>query len=253
MRLWQSESTPPRDARPEAARRATSPLRRMLGIGAAVAALVLAAAEGRAPAQSASVVVEDWSQHPVGKKGVPDGWKPQNWGSPKYDFEIVADGSRKVLHMKSDNEGSTINKEVKIDLAAHPVVEWRWKAVALPKGGDSRRKETDDQAAQLYVAFPRFPTAVRSRIIGYVWDSTAPAGLVTKSQKSGTVTYVIVRSGAADLGKWITESRNVLEDYRKIFGEEPSDPVGVVSVAIDSNDVKGTAESFMGEIRFRKP
>ena len=249
MRHTQRGTAATRDARP----RATSSLRGILGIGAAAAAIVLAAAEARVPAQPASVVVEDWSQQAPGKKGVPDGWKSQNWGSPKYDFEIIADGGRKVLHMKSDNEGSTISKEVKVDLAAHPVVEWRWKAVALPKGGDSRRKETDDQGAQLYVAFPRFPTAVRSRIIGYVWDTTAPAGLVTKSQKTGTVTYVIVRSGPADLGKWITESRNVLEDYRKIFGEEPSDPVGAVSVAIDSNDVKGTAESFMGEIRFRKP
>ena len=253
MRHTRDGFTPTRTTRSAAARRAMPPLGRLLGIGAAAAALVLAAAQGRAPAQQASVLVEDWSQQSAGKKGVPDGWKAQNWGSPKYDFEIVADGGHKVLRMKSDNEGSTISKEVKIDLAAHPVVEWRWKAVTLPKGGDSRRKETDDQGAQLYVAFPRFPTAVRSRIIGYVWDTTAPAGLITKSQKTGTVTYVIVRSGPADLGKWITESRNVLEDYRKIFGEEPSDPVGAISVAIDSNDVKGTAESFMGEIRFRKP
>jgi DUF3047 family protein len=230
-------------------RREPSPTR----IAALIGALALVAATVGASAQPASVVVEDWSRQTVGKTGVPDGWKAQNWGSPTYDFRIVAEGNGKVLHMKSDNEGSTINKEVKIDLRTYPVVEWRWKAVVLPKGADSRKKETDDQAAQLYVAFPRFPTAVRSRIIGYVWDTTAPAGLIAKSEKTGTVTYVIMRSGSADLGKWITESRNVLEDYKKIYGEEPTDPVGAVSVAIDSNDVKGTAESYMGEIRFRKP
>jgi len=222
-------------------------------IAVLIGALALVAAAVGASAQPASIVVEDWSRQTVGKTGVPDGWKPQNWGSPKYDFRIVAEGNAKVLHMKSDNEGSTINKEVKIDLRAHPVVEWRWKAVMLPKGADSRKKETDDQAAQLYIAFPRFPTAVRSRIIGYVWDTTAPAGLITKSEKTGTVTYVIVRSGPADLGKWVTESRNVLADYKKIYGEEPTEPVGVISVAIDSNDVQGTSESYMGEIRFRKP
>lgn len=223
-----------------------------LRVAAACALLVGAAAE-RAPAQPASVVVEDWAQQRVGKTGVPDGWKAQNWGSPKYDFKIEAEGNAKVLHMKSDNEGSTINKEVKIDLREHPVIEWRWKAVSLPKGADSRRKDTDDQGAQLYVTFPRFPTAVRSRIIGYVWDTTAPAGTIAKSEKTGTVTYVIVRSGAADLGKWVTETRNVFEDYRRIYGEEPNETVGAISVAIDSNDVKSTAEAYMGEIRFRKP
>ena len=53
-------------------------------------------------------IVEDWSKHAVGASGIPDGWKGQNWGSPKYDFMIEDDGGRKVLHMKSANEGSTI-------------------------------------------------------------------------------------------------------------------------------------------------
>src|SRR5262245_31177189 len=50
--------------------------------------------------QSGAFLVEDWSKQSVGKTGVPDGWKAQNWGSPKYDFRIVADGPGKVLHMK---------------------------------------------------------------------------------------------------------------------------------------------------------
>ncbi|MET0852308.1 MAG: DUF3047 domain-containing protein [Candidatus Rokuibacteriota bacterium] len=214
-------------------------------------ALLLVALPGHT--QPGAFLVEDWSKQSAGKTGVPDGWKAQNWGSPKYDFRIVAEGPGKVLHMKSADEGSTISKELKVDLKEYPVLEWRWKAVALPKGGDSRRKEADDQGAQIYVAFPRFPSAVRSRIIGYVWDTSAPAGLVAKSEKTGTVTYVIVRSGPADLGKWITETRNVLEDYKRIYGEEPAEPVGAVSVAVDSNDTHSTAESFMAEIRFRKP
>jgi len=37
-----------------------------------------------------------------------------------------------------------------------------------------------------------------------------------------------------------------------IYGEEPEDPGGV-SFGIDSDDVKGTAESYMGRIVFRKP
>lgn len=204
-------------------------------------------------AQPAGVVVEDWSKQPAGKTGIPDGWKGQNWGSPKYDFRIVTEGGGKVLHLKSDGDGSTISKEIKVDLKEYPVLEWRWKAVALPKGGDSRRKDADDQGAQVYVAFPRFPTAVRSRIIGYVWDTTAPAGITAKSEKTGTVTYVIMRSGPAELGRWISETRNVYEDYKRIYGEEPGEPVGAVSVAIDSNDTRSTAESFVGEIRFRKP
>ena len=123
--------------------------------------------------------------------------------------------------------------------------------MALPRGGNSCEKSTDDQAAQVYVAWPRFPEAVRSRIIGYVWDTTAPAGTVCKSEKTGTVTYVVVRSGPADLGKWVTERRNVVEDFTKIYGEAPDSP-DAVSISIDSNDTGSTAESFLGPIVFTR-
>jgi len=216
-------------------------------------ALVLALA-ATAWAQSGSVVIEDWAKPPVGAKGIPDGWKGQNWGSPKYDFTIVTDDGRKALHMKSVNEGSTVSKDIKgkINLKDTPFLEWSWKVTVLPKGGDSCHKATDDQAGQVFLVWPRFPEAVRSQIIGYVWDSTQPVGTICKSEKSGTVTYVVLRSGAAELGKWVTERRNVVDDFKKIYGDAPVDPAAV-SIAVDSNDTNSTAEWFMGSLFFKKP
>ena len=200
-----------------------------------------------------TVPVEDWAKQTDGKTGIPDGWKGQNWGSPKYDFRIATQGGRKGINLKSANDSSTISKEVKVDVKTWPVLQWSWQVVTLPKGGDARKSATDDEAAQIYVTFPRFPAAVRSRIISYIWDTAAPVGSVFKSEKTGLVTYVVVRSGPADLGKWLTESRNVLEDYKKIYGEAPGEDVGAISIAIDSNDTNSTAESYFGEIFFRKP
>ena len=218
------------------------------GIVSAIGLLVATAA------WAADVVgIEDWSQSPVGAKGIPQGWEGQRWGSPAYDFTVVADGGTKVLHLKSNNDGSTIAKSIKgkVDLNATPFLEWRWKAITLPKGGDSRHKATDDQACQVYVGWERFPKEVRSRLIGYVWDTTVPAGTIAKSEKTGTVTYLIVRSGAADLGKWITERRNVVEDFKKIYGDVPDAP-DLISISIDTNDTKSTAECFMGPIIFKR-
>ena len=201
------------------------------------------------------VAIEDWTAQKVGSKGIPAGWKGQNWGSPTYDMTVVDDGGRRALRMLSRDDGSTIARDIKgkINLKDTPMLEWSWKVVTLPKGGDSRHKATDDQAAQVFAVWPRFPEAVRSRIIGYVWDSTAPVGTVAKSEKTGTVTYVVVRSGPGELGKWLTERRNVMEDYRAIYGEAPDDPPAVLSIGIDSNDTHSSAESFVGSLLFRKP
>ena len=230
---------------------ARAPIRLVMAVVLLTAAL--AASRSLSAADPPTIAVEDWSKQPEGKTGIPDGWKGQTWGSPKYDFRIVTQGGRKALHLKSQNDSSTISREIKVDVKRYPILTWSWQAVVLPKGGDARKAVTDDQAAQLYVTFPRFPSQVRSRIISYLWDTTAPAGAVFKSEKTGLVTYVVVRSGAADLGRWVTESRNVLEDYQKIFGEAPGEEVGAISISQDSNDTGTSAEAFVGEILFRKP
>lgn len=206
-------------------------------------------------ALASEVVVEDWSAAPVGVKGIPPGWHKQDWGSPTYDFTVVEQDGKRVVHLKSAGDSSNVNKDIrgKVRLADTPVLEWTWKVTALPKGADARRAATDDEAAQLYVVWPRFPQALRSQIIGYIWDTTAPVGSVFKSEKSGTVTYIVVRSGPADLGKWVTERRDVREDFKRIYGEDPPDEPGGISFGIDSDDVKGTAESYVGRIAFRKP
>jgi hypothetical protein len=212
------------------------------------AVLLVAAAAGAAD----DFVVEDWKEK-IGATGIPPGWQGQNWGSPRYDFRVEEQDGRAALHMKSANEGSTITREIKgkINLKDTPILEWTWKGVVLPKNGNSCKKATDDQAAQLFVVWPRFPEAVRSRIIGYVWDTTQPMGTICKSEKTGTVTYVVIRSGAAELGKWMAERRNLVEDFTKVYGEAPDNPAAV-SVSIDSNDTDSTSESFMAAIAFRR-
>src|SRR5581483_2101851 len=160
---------------------------------------------GDAPAAAASVgpddvVVEDWQSGPLGQKGVPSGWEAQTWGKASgLDLSVVLDEGSRVLHLASHNDRTTITRDLhgRISLARTPILRWRWKVIAAPTGGDARRRETADQAAQLYVTWPRPPALLRSRIIGYAWDTSAPAGSRFPSQKTGTVTYVILRSGTA--------------------------------------------------------
>ena len=200
------------------------------------------------------VIVEDWRSYPLGTRGIPGDWKEQTWGKPAYDLEIVSDSGQPVLHLRSKGDNSTISRDLKgsVDLNETPILEWRWKVTTLPTGGNACQKSTDDEGAQVYVAWVRSPEAVRSRIIGYVWDSTAPAGTICKSQKTATVTYVVLRSGADELGKWITERRNVVEDFRRIYGEAPDNP-SALSLAIDSDDTRSSAESFIGATVFTRP
>lgn len=191
-----------------------------------------------------SVVIADFSSG-VDARGVPKGWQIKE-KSGKADFAVVKQGDRHVFRMKSENTSFSLQKEVNVDLKQYPVLTWKWKVARLPAGGDFRRSGTDDQAAQLFLAFSK------TKAIVYIWDTTAPKGLIGEASALPfmTIKAMVMRSGAAETGTWITESRNVYEDYKKLFGKEPP-PVAGVRLQINSQHTKTSAESWFGDVAFR--
>ena len=219
----------------------------MSGIGA-----TLALARRRdALASGDAVVVEEWTRHVVGARGIPEGWQSHETpgGHPAYDFTIVDDGGRRGLMLKSRDDHSTIARRITVNLTATPMLQWDWKVVELPRGADLRQKATSDATGHVLVVWPRPPAIVRSRLIGYVWDPALPPDTVVKSAKTGTVHFIVVRSGMAELGTWKTERRDVRADYRRVFDEDPPNPE-VVALSIDTNDTRASASCIIGRIAF---
>jgi len=187
---------------------------------------------------------------PDGGSPVPDGWSLKEFaGKAKLKVEKV--GSLFAVHLNSDRASFGLHKDVTVDVSQYPYLSWAWRVDQLPPRGDVRQKETDDQAAQFYVVFPRFPAMVRSQIVGYVWDSTAPAGTVLSSPTNRMAKIIVLRSGTDRLGQWLLESRNVLEDFRRLFGDAPP-KVGKLSLLINSQNTKSSAESWFAGLVFTR-
>ncbi len=184
------------------------------------------------------------------KSNAPEGWGITEWNG-RADFEVIETEIGSALHLKSSSTSTALYKDMSFDVREYPALSWKWRVEKLPKGADARRGATDDQAVQLYVIFPKWPAAVNSRIIGYIWDTSAPSGAFLSSRKSRNTRYVVVKSGHNELGKWHQETRDVYADYRRLFMEDPP-KAGRVSVMIDTDDTKGYAESFIGNIFFSR-
>jgi Protein of unknown function (DUF3047) len=206
-------------------------------------------------AAAAKTLIEDWNGQAPGGRGIPSGWTPYATvgGRPAYDFVLAEDEGRRALWVASHDEHSTIAKELHVDIKATPILEWSWKIVEVPAGADVRRRETSDLTGHLVLVWPRFPQALRSRLIAYAWGSTEPVGAVERSRKTSTVTFFIVRSGSEHLGRWLTERRNVVDDYRRVYGEWPEDSPTVLAISIDTNDTHSRAAAFIGPIGFTDP
>ncbi|HEY7677943.1 MAG TPA: DUF3047 domain-containing protein, partial [Candidatus Methylomirabilis sp.] len=111
---------------------------------------------------------------PDGGSPVPDGWALKEFAG-RANVKVEKVGQLFAIHLNSDRASFGLHKDISVDVSQFPYLSWAWRVDQLPPKGDVRQKDTDDQAAQLYVVFPRFPAMVRSQIIGYVWDTTAPA------------------------------------------------------------------------------
>ena len=156
---------------------------------------------------------------------------------------------------------------LKLDVRAHPVIEWRWKILNLLKKSDIATKEGDDYPARVYVLFDydihKLPFSVRVKIrlarmygaevplaaLCYVWDGKAAAGTSVWSAYTDRVRVIVVESGGANLGKWVTIRRDVAADFRAAFGEDPPAISGVV-LATDTDNTGESATAFYGDIQF---
>jgi hypothetical protein len=202
---------------------------------------------------------------------LPDGWKPLTFKkvSKPTAYEVVVDGSAAVVKATSDAAASGLTKEVKIDPAVFPVVRWRWKIENLLARSDVTAKSGDDYPARLYVTFEYDPEKVSfakklkykaGRVLfgdipiaalNYIWDTRTPVGTVVDNAYTDFAKMIVVESGAAKVGVWIEESRNVYQDYKQAFGEEPP-MINGIAIMTDTDNTKERAIAYYGDIRFMR-
>jgi hypothetical protein len=186
----------------------------------------------------------------LNRQSLNPGKLPPDWqikvshGRPDVSTCSGPDGP--CLHLKSASASFGLERSVDVDLALMPYLTWSWKVAQLPPSGDFRHASTDDQAAQVLVAFGD------RHILSYIWDSTAPKGTVQSASFIPLVHVfdIVCQSGAADVNRWIAENHNVAADYQRAYGK-PASRVKGLRIQINSQHTGATAESYFGEVAFR--
>jgi hypothetical protein len=204
---------------------------------------------GLAIAEEKNILVVDHFTSPLDENGLPPGWTLEK--SLGNDSKITQGKEKDLffIHLLSVKDNFGLKKEISFDIRQYPYLSWGWKVSKLPPRGDIRKRETDDQAGQIYVLFPRFPAMVNTRSVGYIWDSQTPVGSEGTSTAYSKMKYVVLESGKSKSDQWVFESRNVYEDYKRLFQEGPP-PAGAVLLFINTQHTKSSAECFYRDIVF---
>jgi hypothetical protein len=178
---------------------------------------------------------------------LPSDWQIKvNHGRPDISVCNEGQAGEPCLHLKSVKSSFALERGVDVRPEETPYLTWSWEVARLPNGGDFRRASTDDQAAQVLVAF------AGRRIITCLWDSTAPKGAMQNSSEIPLVHIfaVVCQSGAAEANRWIAENHYVAADYQRAYGKTAPHVKGL-RLQIDSQHTGTVAESYFGEVAFR--
>jgi hypothetical protein len=210
-------------------------------------------------------------------EGRAGGAPPGDWGrfivSPfatKSQYRLVETGSGVVLEGHADGSASGYYRRIRFDPARYPVVEWRWRVMHPPAHTDPRISSRDDSAARVIIAFhgdvtrldigERFALSLYKALTGermpyaiimYTSSGDAPVGTIVANDRTAKIQTIVVESGGGHVGEWRELRRNVLEDYRRAFGEEPWDIVAV-GVMTDASNTHEKASAQYGDISFRQ-
>ena len=214
-----------------------------------VTLLLLWAGIAEAGAGDKGILVVDSFSKGVNAGGIPIGWVLEKTPGSNSKIAIEGEKENRFLRLLSVGDGFGVKKDLSFDIRKYPYLSWQWKVSKLPQGGDIRKREKDDQAGQVYVLFPKWPTTINTRSVGYIWDSQDPVGLSGTSTAYSKMKYVVLQSGAANLNQWVSQTRNVYEDYKKLF-QEPPPTVGALLLYINSQHTRSSAECFYANIYF---
>lgn len=245
-----------------------------LGVMGVIAAVALAgcAVAPEPPAEIQLPAVGRFSAETPGET-LPSGWRVWRLSGLKRptEYQLVDHEGRTVIAARAQGSASGLVFPISIDLKEYPYLHWHWKVPALIRDADNTQRHLEDSPVRIVITFDgdksklplderlfadqfrmftkqEFPYA----ILMYIWENRAPVGRVIDNLHTARIKMIVADTGAENLGRWRSETRNVYEDFRRAFGEEPP-PIRSVGIMTDSDNTGGDAEAYYGDILFQRP
>lgn len=194
-----------------------------------------------------SVLLEDFESY---ESIFPERWRYVTSEGEKWNVRRVFDGHELfTIHKEGRNQflrGYTLNESQRITLIngdeydwnveKHPFLSWRWRAVELPEGANEKKK--NDAGGAVYVTFDT-DWLGRPKSIKYTYSSTLPVGTVVSF---GPLKVIVASSGEDGYGGWKSIERDVIADYKRVFGGTPPERPLSITLWSDSDDTETQAK-----------
>jgi hypothetical protein len=266
-------------AKRAAAARPVEPVRRQC-LAAALGAAAAAAGCASAPRDPSAMAHGGPAAEPMPLAAVvpfsdalpgqlPPAWRPYALRKDltRTRYNVVRDGERQVLNARAAASATGLRCAVHIDPAQQGLLQFSWRVRDVPPQADVSEAVQDDCPARLILAFDGDHTRLplRERLLFdqvelftgqrlpyatlmYVWDGGRhPVESVHRNHRSSRIQYLTVETGAQRARRWLHYQRDVVADFKRVFGEAPGTIIGV-GVLTDADALKLQLEAWYGDI-----
>jgi hypothetical protein len=164
---------------------------------------------------------------------LPSGWQHRKFWtrSPMRMAFAVKDGVPS-MRFETDDSASMLFRHVDIDLAAYPMLAWRWY-IELPIRSplDERTREGDDHPARLFL---RFATDHgEKRAMEVIWGNRLNPG---EYKYIGGFPHFVADAGDERTGRWLDEQIDLARVYGEIWKDAVPPHSIDIAVFCDSDD-----------------
>lgn len=184
-----------------------------------------------------------------------DNAKLAGWIERSYNgrtlYKVVDEGGNKMLMAQSVASASALGRITRFDTGQFSTLEWRWRIEDIIENGNALVPGANDHAAGVYVLFARGKLPWQVDVVEYIWANALPRGQLANHPTEKNIRLVALESGRQLARRWVSERRNLAEDYRKLFQR---DPPRVVAIAImtDTDQTGANATAYYDDFIVRR-
>jgi hypothetical protein len=178
----------------------------------------------------------------------PAGFEPLWYVGESDLFRAAEVDGRAVIQARPENDAAIVKHPLATDLTPDTRLRWSWRFEALPSSVAENQLHTHDYIS-IALEFDN------GQDLTWYWSAALPEETIYRCPLpwwDQRETHVAIRTGAAELGGWKSEARNVYDDYRAALGEPPRRIVGLWLIAV-SLFGHGRGAADFAEIALEQP
>jgi len=195
------------------------------------------------------------------------GWLPRPMPSKRWaDFDPVTQDGVAGLQVQAQSSLSLLHLTLEPARSDVRRVAWSWWLERELPQADLAQADISDSPVRLLLAFDGDRDRLSGRqamvsemvrlltghelpyaTLTYVWTRQYAPGTVLHNPRSDRIRYLVVEQGPVRLGRWLSYDRDVLADFRTVFGEDPG-PLTGIGLMTDTDNTKASTRALYGPV-----